>query len=221
MRHDLGNMLLMMRAVGWFRNPKFRTSFRICSRNDLVEPLFIAVDQQDLRRFFQSPTILNTPAENNSFQMIFRGKSGLNMFRVERISVVGVQPFRNASVLAPMLMCSASCLYDTQLYFLIASISSSSMNGWRASCCLSMRSYSDSSSSSVTFARLNIVVNRIPNGHLRCQYIHTITWWLCYLGLNVGKVPGRCKNSIRAFDIVRRHVRLHSCTLELSLGLGL
>ena len=68
-----------------------------------MEPLFIAVDPQDLRCFFQISTILDTPAKNNLFELIFSGKPWLNIFGVERIRVVRVQPFRNASVSAPIV----------------------------------------------------------------------------------------------------------------------
>jgi hypothetical protein len=55
-----------------------------------MEPLLVAVDPQDLRIRFQAPTIVHTPAEKDFLQLIFWGKSGLYVLRVEGISVVGV-----------------------------------------------------------------------------------------------------------------------------------
>ena len=49
MRHDFGYMFFVMGAMGGLLDSELRTRFGIGPWHDPVEPLFIAVDPQDLR----------------------------------------------------------------------------------------------------------------------------------------------------------------------------
>jgi hypothetical protein len=49
MRHDFGYMFFVMGAMGGLMDSELRTRFDIGPWHDPVEPLFIAVDPQDLR----------------------------------------------------------------------------------------------------------------------------------------------------------------------------
>ena len=103
MSHDFGYVLLVVSTVRSLGNPQLGTGFRVCPWYNPVEPLLVAVDPQNFRIRFQTPTGLNMPAERNLLELIFGGQPWLYVFSIKGICVVRVQPSRNASVLAPII----------------------------------------------------------------------------------------------------------------------
>ena len=98
MSNDFRNVLLMVSAMRSLGNSQLGACFCVRPGHDPVESLLVAVDPQDFSSRLEISPLLHATAKGNLFHLNIGSKTWFNVFGVQTICLMGVQPSHDAGV---------------------------------------------------------------------------------------------------------------------------